>query len=137
MTIAADKTGAQQGTVSTPSAAPSAAGTHPASDGAARPVLAHDKRRALGRGLESLLPGPRPAGGGLGSAGSGIGSGSPGAARTSGGGSAAAGAVSGDVGAASTTAVPGVIAELQAQAARKLDGHEVLDLLITSIDVNP
>jgi ParB family chromosome partitioning protein len=33
--------------------------------------------------------------------------------------------------------VPGVIAELQAQAARKLDGHEVLDLLITSIDVNP
>src|ERR1700745_1413794 len=24
-----------------------------------RPVLTHDKRRALGRGLESLLPGPR------------------------------------------------------------------------------
>jgi ParB family transcriptional regulator, chromosome partitioning protein len=133
MTITTDKMGAPQGTGSTASATP-AVRTHPATDAsAARPLLAHDKRRALGRGLESLLPGPRPAGGGLGTAGSG-----PGSGLASGGGSAAAAAVSGDVGASSSdTPVPGVIAELQAQAARKLDGHEVLDLLITSIDVNP
>ncbi len=133
MTLATDKTGAQQGTGSTPSATP-AAGTHPAQEasGAARPLLAHDKRRALGRGLESLLPGPRP-GGGLGSGAPG----SPGSGLAGGGGSAAAAAGSGDVGPSSGAPVPGVIAELQAQAARKLDGHEVLDLLITSIDVNP
>ena len=133
MTIAADKTGAQPGTGSTASATPAAA-THPGAEtsATARPLLAHDKRRALGRGLESLLPGPRPAGGGLGSAGSG----SPGAGPASGAGSAAAAAVSGDTDAANAP-VPGVIAELQAQASRKQDGHEVLDLLITSIDVNP
>ena len=130
MTLATDKTGAQQGTGSTPSAT----GSHPAPEASAtRPVLAHDKRRALGRGLESLLPGPRPAGGGLGPAGSS----SPGTSPASGGGSASAAAVSGDMGAASSAPVPGVIAELQAQATRKLDGHEVLDLVITSIDVNP
>ncbi len=133
MTMAADKTGAQLGTGNTPSATPAAA-THPAPDAsAARPLLAHDKRRALGRGLESLLPRPRPAGGGLGSGASG----SSGSGLASGGGGAAAAAVSGNAAASSGAPVPGVIAELQAQAARKLDGHEVLDLLITSIDVNP
>jgi ParB family chromosome partitioning protein len=97
-------------------------------------MMAHDKRR-LGRGLESLLPGPRPAGAGLGTGGgAGVGSGAPGAGPA---GSAAAPAVGGDVNASSGAPVPGVIAELQAQASRKLDGHEVLDLLITSIDVNP
>jgi ParB family chromosome partitioning protein len=33
--------------------------------------------------------------------------------------------------------VPGVIAEIQAQAARRKDGHEVIDLAIALIDVNP
>jgi hypothetical protein len=131
MTIATDKT-AQSGGGSQPDSSKQAVTQ---SGEAARPVLAHDKRRALGRGLESLLPGPRPAGGGLGTAGSG--SGSPGSGPASGGSSGSVAAVSGDVGASAGAPVPGVIAELQAQAARKLDGHEVLDLLITSIDVNP
>ena len=60
MTMTADKTAAapvesQANTEKAPA--------HPATDkvGGVRPVLAHDKRRALGRGLESLLPGPRSA----------------------------------------------------------------------------
>ena len=135
MTIAADKTPAQQGTGGAQSSS-SKPEVNPAPEppGAARPVLAHDKRRALGRGLESLLPGPRSSGAGLGVGGTGVGSGAPGAGPA---GSATAPAVAGDMGASTSAPVPGVIAELQAQAARKLDGHEVLDLLITSIDVNP
>ena len=131
MTLATDKTGAQHGTGGTASAT-SAAGAHPAPDtsATARPLLAHDKRRALGRGLESLLPGARSAGAGL------AGPGAPGVAPASGG--AAAAAVSGNAGAASGPPVPGVIAELQAQATRRrADGHEVIDLAITLIDVNP
>jgi len=128
MTIATDKM-AQPGGGSQPDSSKQTV-THGSE--AARPLLAHDKRRALGRGLESLLPGPR-AGGGLGSGASG----SPGSGLASGGAGAAAAAVSADAGVSSGAPVPGVIAELQAQAARKLDGHEVLDLLITSIDVNP
>jgi len=128
MTIATDKM-AQPGGGSQPDSSKQTV-THGSE--AARPLLAHDKRRALGRGLESLLPGPR-AGGGLGSGAWG----SPGSGLASGGAGAAAAAVSADAGVSSGAPVPGVIAELQAQAARKLDGHEVLDLLITSIDVNP
>jgi len=113
----------------------------PTAEGAAtvRPVLAHDKRRALGRGLESLLPGTRPGGGaGLGS-GAGV---RPPSATGVVSGAASASAVAaaaGDTGVASSDApVPGVIAELQAQAARRrADGHEVIDLAITLIDVNP
>src|ERR1700751_3692581 len=111
MTIAADKTGAQQGTGGAQSSS-SKPEVNPAPEapGAARPVLAHDKRRGLGRGLEWLFPGPPPAGGGLGSAGSGLSS--PGSGLASAGGGAAAAAVSGDVGASSGAPVPGVIAEL-------------------------
>jgi len=123
----------------------------------ARPVLAHDKRRALGRGLESLLPGPRPSGGVA--AGSGP-AGASGAAPSGGAAAAAASAgAAGAVGVASaavapigpTTSgagvsgapideapVPGVIAELQGQAARRqVDGHEVMDIAIELIDKNP
>src|SRR5437660_12867047 len=74
MSIAADKTPATKTPPSQPVA--EAAATHvnkakndPAADKPARPVLAQAKRPALGRGLESLLPGPRPAGGGAGAAG--------------------------------------------------------------------
>ena len=118
--MTADKTAvAEQAGVDKPGqAAPEKAG--------ARPML----RRALGRGLESLL---RPAGAGV----------------------AASAAATGDAitpvpvaapipvseGAATARdggAVPGVIAELQAQATgRKADGHEVLDLAVNLIDVNP
>jgi len=135
MTIAADKTGAQTGSTQAES---SKAGTGPAAEapGSSRPVLAHDKRRALGRGLESLLPGPRPA-----SAAGGPSTPSGPAAGIS---SAASGASSGDAASANIfgtgagIAVPGVIADLQAQASRRqADGHAVLDLAIETIDVNP
>jgi ParB family chromosome partitioning protein len=98
--------------------------------GIGTPVLAHDKRRALGRGLESLLPGPRPMGGTavtppLAPATA------PGAA--SGTSASAVAATDGVAG-----AVPGVIAELHAQAARKApDTHAVIDLALERIDVNP
>jgi len=133
------------------------AGAVTSEKGVARPVLAHDKRRALGRGLESLLPGPRPSGGGT------AGSGSAGASAATPSGGAAASAASvggaGAIGAASAAVapigaaasgvgvsgaaidgvpVPGVIAELQGQAARRLvDGHEVMDIAIELIDKNP
>lgn len=88
--------------------------------GVGAPVLAHDKRRALGRGLESLLPGPRPVGG-------------PPAVAPETGASAAV-----TEGATAVAPVPGVIAELHAQAARKaVDEHNVVDLGIDQIDVNP
>jgi ParB family transcriptional regulator, chromosome partitioning protein len=78
-----------------------------------KPVLAHDKRRALGRGLESLLPGPRVGG--------------------------AASSVAGAALFHGTAApVSGVIADLQGAAAkRKPEDHEVVDLAIASIDTNP
>jgi ParB family chromosome partitioning protein len=91
----------------------------------AAPVLAHDKRRALGRGLESLLPGPRPTGGaaaGTGFAGTAA---APGVAAGAGDGEAAG-------------AVPGVIAELHGQAARRApDSHDVIELAIERIEANP
>jgi hypothetical protein len=110
-----------------------------------RPVLAHDKRKALGRGLESLLGSLRaathPAG--------------PGASAAS---SATAptptmAAAATTTAAAATTTVPTTIpvgdgsagrpvgeavGDIQAVGARrKPDDHEVIDLLIDLIDVNP
>jgi ParB family chromosome partitioning protein len=78
---------------------------------AEKPTLAHDKRKALGRGLESLLPGPRVV------------------APTAGTGAL-------DVAAGP---VPGVITELHGQAAprRVTADHEVLDLALELIDDNP
>ena len=106
MTISADK-------VAQP--AMDKAGAAPEHTQAEKPALAHDKRRALGRGLESLLPGPRV-----------VGAAAPAIP-------AAPGTVPQDGG------VPGVIADLQGQAAakRKQDDHEVLDLAIELIDTNP
>ena len=81
-----------------------------------KPVLAHDKRRALGRGLESLL-GPRVMGAAPAPAST------PGPTPTDG---------------AASAVVSGVIADLQGQAARrKPDEHEVIDLSIELIDLNP
>jgi ParB family transcriptional regulator, chromosome partitioning protein len=79
-------------------------------------AAAHDKRRALGRGLESLL-GPRVVAASAASATA------PPAMTPA---------------AAGSGAVPGAIAELHGHAAkRKPDEHEVLDLAISQIDVNP
>ncbi|PYX39099.1 MAG: hypothetical protein DMG81_10145 [Acidobacteria bacterium] len=192
MSIAADKTPATKTPPSQPVA--EAAATHvdkakndPAADKPARPVLAQVKRPALGRGLESLLPGPRPAGSGSGVAGSSAispafphavapgenasatgatpatgstpapvstqATGSTPASVSAAGHSSAMGygAVPGqgvqvgDGGLAPASSgpnngapVPGTIPDLQAVAARRaLDGHEVLDLAIDLIDVNP
>lgn len=90
------------------------------------PVLTHEKRRALGRGLESLLPGPRVMGG------AGV--------MTKGGGTALAaapGAAAKD-GEASTP-VSGVIPELHAQATvrKTAEGHAVFDVALDGIDPNP
>jgi len=76
----------------------------------------HDKRRALGRGLESLLPGPSRL---------------MGAGATSVAGAATPPADGG--------AVSAVIATLHGQAAAKraTDDHEVIDLPIAKIDTNP
>jgi ParB family transcriptional regulator, chromosome partitioning protein len=96
---------------------------------AARPVLAQDKRRALGRGLESLL---RPAGAAAASAIPSRGAAAP--AGLTGSHVVAETAAGGGDG----VATPGMIAELQAQATpRKGDGHEVLDVAIELIDLNP
>ena len=101
-----------------------------------RPVLAHDKRKALGRGLESLLGSMRAA--------VNPSSANPaGAASPSGGEStptgAGTGAASGTAGTApiAATPVPGYVAEIQAVARRGPDDHEVLDLPIDRIDLNP
>jgi ParB family transcriptional regulator, chromosome partitioning protein len=82
-----------------------------------KPVLSHDKRRALGRGLESLLPGPSRLMGGAAS----TAVAAPATHPTDGG------------------AVSGVIANLHGQAAAKRapDDHEVIDLPIAKIDTNP
>src|SRR5215475_6804070 len=81
-----------------------------------KPVLTHDKRRALGRGLESLLPGP---------------------SRLMGG-AATAGAATPTTDPTDGAAVSGVIANLHGQAAKRApDDHEVIDLPIAEIDTNP
>jgi ParB family chromosome partitioning protein len=85
-----------------------------------RPGLAHDKRRALGRGLESLLPGPR---GAAGSAGTTTAASVPAPDSPS---------IPGD-----GTAIPATIPDLQAAARRKADGYEVIELALDLIDHNP
>jgi ParB family transcriptional regulator, chromosome partitioning protein len=147
MTITADKTSATQPIAPQPGKLPAEKPiTDPATDRSAgtRPVLAHDKRRALGRGLESLLPGPRPLGStpGAGGAASAIpaagafpAESTPPASH----GSPIAAAASPATGPAHNMgAVPATIPDLQAAAARRpLDGHEVLELAIDRIDLNP
>jgi ParB family chromosome partitioning protein len=88
-----------------------------------RPVLAHEKRKALGRGLESLLGSMRAAVSPTNSA-----------AATN-----ASTGVSGTAqGAAPARApVPGYVAEMHAAARKGPDDHEVIDLAIEQIDVNP
>jgi ParB family chromosome partitioning protein len=90
------------------------------------PALAHEKRRALGRGLESLLPGPRGMGGaGVMTQGSGTGTAAaPGTAARDGDASAP---------------VSGVIPELHAQAMvrKTAEGHAVVDVALDRIDPNP
>ncbi len=130
MTMTGDKTAAafasqavQQGAAQTSGAQHDSSTAGAGADGASgvRAVPAHDKRRALGRGLESLLPGPRPAAGPGGSA----------AVQ-------AAHPAAGVAHAGDGVPVPGVIAEIQAQAARrKGDSHDVIDLAIALVDVNP
>ena len=109
------------------------------------PVLAHPKRPALGRGLESLLPGPRPLSGAPGSAvrrddpqvsvqKADANLGHPPSVPRASMSAASPADVPGE-----GAAVPGTIPDLQAQAAarRKSPDHEVLDLAIDLIDVNP
>ena len=118
-------------------------------------VGAPDKRRALGRGLESLLPsGPRTGSGVMapprpipGNS-SGLASGSFTATSASsaavsappGPGSATSGAAAGAAGVAPhpipTAGHSAVIAELQAQAARRAE-HSVIDLPLDQVDSNP
>jgi ParB family transcriptional regulator, chromosome partitioning protein len=153
MTITADKVVASTdkvGAQKTTAGEKGASGT----DAAARPVLAHEKRQALGRGLESLLPGPRPAGAAPAvhpsatpvrpspaaplSTGSGPGQAGSAGVGTSQSGNASAGSSSIASTPPAGEAVPGTIPEIQAAAARRpTDGHEVLDLEIDRIDVNP
>lgn len=85
--------------------------------------LTHDKRRALGRGLESLLPGPRVI----------AGAGGTGAAAA--GSSPAPGTVALD----GIAPLSGVIPELQAQAAvrKTADGHAVIDIPVDRVEANP
>jgi ParB family chromosome partitioning protein len=148
MTITAEKTSGSQPIAPQPGKPPAEKPTtDPAADKstATRPVLAHDKRRALGRGLESLLPGPRPLGSTAGAAGAA--SAVPAAVTfpaestpPSSHGSAITAATSPATSPAPSTgaAVPGTIPDLQAAVARRpLDGHEVLDLAIDRIDLNP
>jgi ParB family chromosome partitioning protein len=155
MTMTADKTAAAP-IESQPNAEKAAP---PATDkvGGVRPVLAHDKRRALGRGLESLLPGPRPPAAKPPEPGtaSGAAGGPEGGASASAGVSSGAGVAPGawpgtEVGARpgagsqgqgptdAAGAVSAVLPELHGQAARKAaDGHEVIDLALDLIDHNP
>jgi ParB family chromosome partitioning protein len=127
--MAADKTAVaeQAGADKSGPAAPEKVG--------ARPML----RRALGRGLESLL---RPAG--ASTSGAAVGTGPMAPAAVAEGANAAAMAPGpqvapeGATGHGEGAAVPGVIAGLHAQAVqRKADGHEVLDIAIELIDLNP
>jgi ParB family transcriptional regulator, chromosome partitioning protein len=98
-----------RGTMTTTTAEKTTVAEKPAAAVAAvdKPVIAPDKRRALGRGLESLLPGgPRVVAG------------------------TAAGAA-----AAGTTEV--AIGDLQAQAARVAAGETILHISLDAIDQNP
>ena len=144
MSITAEKTSASQPIAPQAGKLPAEKPTtDPAADKstATRPVLAHEKRRALGRGLESLLPGPRPLGSTAGAAGAA--SAVPAAGTfpaESTPPSSHGSAISAATSPAPSTggAVPGTIPDLQAAAARRpLDGHEVLDLAIDRIDLNP
>src|SRR5437016_11152979 len=70
MTIAAEKgTGTTSASTrpATDQAGPANGKSETGGEKTTRPVLTHDKRRALGRGLESLLPGPRTPSGSPGS----------------------------------------------------------------------
>ena len=157
--VTAEASGARPGLGKSPSDAGKGEGSG-GNKAAGAPVLAHDKRRALGRGLESLLPGPRPLGGGGNTvpgaaAGSTLVGTSPGSGPAAGasaatGQSAATvphiseGAAAGighapgaGTGQVSGMAVPGTISDLQAAARRKPDGHEVIELAIERIDANP
>jgi ParB family transcriptional regulator, chromosome partitioning protein len=146
MTITADKAATQPAATGS-TAQVDRAKTDAGPEKPARPALAQAKR-ALGRGLESLLPGPRPLGGGA----STLPPASAGApATTLPAGSnvspqgTAAGAASAHIpnapaplGPNDGAPVPGNIPDLQAAAARRpLDGHEVLELAIDRIDRNP
>ena len=106
-----------------------------------RPMPAHDKRKALGRGLESLLGSMRaavhPSSDRLAGTTSGnAGTASQGSAQSTG---ANLGHPPGEAptDAQATAPVPGYVAEMQAVARRGPDDHEVLDLPIERIDVNP
>src|SRR5438105_2803564 len=168
MTMAAEKgTGTTSASTrpATDQAGPANGKSETGGEKTTRPVLTHDKRRALGRGLESLLPGPRTPSGSPGSvahrgdpqvsvqktdanlghpsaAGSVpavsapvTGASGAGVSSSSSSSPAASGAqVPGD-----GAAVPETIADLQAQAAarHKPEGHEVLDVPIDLVDVNP
>jgi ParB family transcriptional regulator, chromosome partitioning protein len=113
-----------------------------------RPVPAHDKRKALGRGLESLLGSMRaavhPSSAGSVTAGN-AGAAAQVSAQTTGanlGHPGASESVASAVGTTPTTGpaaapVPGYVAEMQAMARRGPDDHEVIDLAIDRIDVNP
>ena len=109
---------------------PTAAGadkTNPAekSDKAHGPTLAHDKRRALGRGLDSLLPTPRVIGG-------------AGAAPSAAGGTTAA-SVPATMPTDGHAAVPGVIPDLHAATPTRktVDGHEIIDIPLDRVAPNP
>ncbi|PYX41725.1 MAG: chromosome partitioning protein ParB [Acidobacteria bacterium] len=146
MTIAAEKgTGTTSASTrpATDQAGPANGKSETGGEKTTRPVLTHDKRRALGRGLESLLPGPRTPSGSPGSVAhrgdpqvsvqktdANLGHPSSSSSRPP----AASGAhVPGD-----GAAVPETIPDLQALAARhKPEGHEVLDVPIDLVDVNP
>jgi len=106
-----------------------------------------EKRRALGRGLESLLPGPRVVvGAEFGRAGAPVAP-SPDeqvATRVSPAAGEVAGATMAAAGDGETTpggvagAEPGTVTELRAMAAgRVVDGHPVLEIPLDQIDANP
>jgi ParB family transcriptional regulator, chromosome partitioning protein len=142
---AATRAGAEK-TIAENAKAESAAEKAGGDKSAARPpVLAHPKRPALGRGLESLLPGPRSLSGAPGSAvrrddpqvsvpKADANPGHPPPVAPASMSAVSPADVPGD-----GAAVPGTIPDLQAQAAarRKSPDHEVLDLAIDLIDVNP
>jgi ParB family chromosome partitioning protein len=108
-----------------------------------RPVLAHDKRKALGRGLESLLGSMRAAvhpgsdrSAGTVPAGN-AGTASQVSAQSTGANLGHPAAGEAPIDGASTAPVPGYVAEMQAMARKGPDDHEVIDLAIERIDVNP
>jgi ParB family chromosome partitioning protein len=116
-----------------PSSAPMAAVAEKAGavvDGAGKvatpsPALTHEKRRALGRGLESLLPGRVMGGAGVMTKGSGAApAAAPGAAAKDG---------------EASTPMSGVIPELHAQATvrKTAEGHGVVEVALDRIDPNP